>query len=91
MKKIILTSVEELQELINAAVVNAFENAKLAEKRKAKTEEYLTRDPVCDILKISMSSLTRRVNDGSILCYKIGARSFFKASELNEVLIKLNK
>lgn len=91
MKKIIVITIEELRELINAAVVNAFEDAKLAEKRKAKTEEYLTRDQVCDILKISMSSLTRRVSDGSLKCYKIGARSFFKASELNEVLIKLNK
>ena len=91
MGKIILTSADELRELIDAAVVNAFENAKLAEKRKAKTEELLTRDQVCDILKISMSSLTRRVADGSLKCYKVGARSFFKASELNEVLIKLNK
>ncbi|NDV68818.1 helix-turn-helix domain-containing protein [Dysgonomonas sp. 25] len=89
--EIILTSADELRELINAAVVNAFEDAKLAEKQKAKTEEYLTRDQVCKILKISMSSLTRRVADGSMKCYKIGARSFFKASELNDVLIKLNK
>ena len=89
--KIILMSEEELRELINVAVVNAFEDAKLAEKQKAKTEELLTRDQVCKILKISMSSLTRRVSDGSMKCYKIGARSFFKASELNGVLIKLNK
>ncbi len=89
--KIILTTVDELRELINAAVVNAFKDAKSAERRKANTEEYLTRDQVCKILKISMSSLTRRVSDGSMKCYKIGARSFFKASELNDVLIKLNK
>ena len=91
MKKIILTSAEELQELINAAVMNALEKATLSEKRNAKTEELLTRDQVCDILKISMSSLTRRVNDGSILCYKIGSRSFFKASELENTLTLLNR
>lgn len=91
MGKIILTNVEELRELINAAVVNAFENAKSAEKRKAIAEEYLTRDQVCDILKISMSSLTRRVADGSLKCYKNGARSFFKASELENTLTPLNR
>lgn len=91
MKKIILTSAEELQELINAAVMNALEKATLSEKRKAKAEELLTRDQVCDILKISMSSLTRRVNDGSIRCYKIGARSFFKSNELENALTLFNK
>ena len=77
---IILIKGTELQDLINKAVALAFENVCLADRRKAKTAE-----------KISLSSLNRRVNDGSIKCYKIGARSFFKESELENLLTFLNK
>ncbi len=91
-EEIVLIKGTELQDLINKAVTKAFENVCSVGSRKAKTaEKLLTRNEVCEILKISLSSLTRRVNDGSIRCYKIGARSFFKANELENLLTLLNK
>ena len=89
---IILIKGTELQDLINKAVALAFENVCLADRRKAKTaEKLLSRNEASKALKISLSSLNRRVNDGSIKCYKIGARIFFKESELENLLTFLNK
>lgn len=51
------------------------------------SEEYLTREEVMQRLKLTKSSLYRRVADGSLPApIKLGYLSRFKASEIEEAL-----
>lgn len=54
-------------------------------------ERYLTRDEVCGLFKISLKTLYTRERLGDITGYKIGGRKLFKASEVEKVLVKVNK
>ena len=82
-------SVEELQELIGSTV-----KTNLAELQKELTsneftEELLTREETCKFLKIDSSTLWTWTNKGKVKAYGIGARRYYKRSELMESLTLL--
>jgi len=52
--------------------------------------EYLTRNEVCDLLKIDLSTLHRWRKDGMIPSYGFGNRVYFKRYEV-ELIINQNK
>ncbi|MDR6404576.1 MULTISPECIES: helix-turn-helix domain-containing protein [Chryseobacterium] len=53
--------------------------------------EYLTRDEVCDLLKIDKSTLWRYTKGKKIPCYGMGGnRVYFKRSEI-DLIINQNK
>lgn len=56
-----------------------------------KPTKYLTRAEVCTMISISKTTLWRRTNDGTIPSYSIGGRVLYKASEVNNSIIKLKK
>ena len=84
-------SVEELQELIGSTV-----KTNLAELQKELTsneftEELLTREETCKFLKIDSSTLWSWTNKGKVKAYGIGARRYYKRSELLNGLTQLKK
>lgn len=68
-----------------------------ADVRKIATQKtnnvrsnLLTRNEVCEIIRISPSSLHRIVKRGYLPCHKVGRRVLFKASEVEALLVKIN-
>lgn len=84
-------SVEELQELIGTEVKkNVTELHKEIQSQKF-TEELLTREETCQFLKVDSSTLWSWTNKGKVKAYGIGARRYYKRSELLDCLTLLKK
>lgn len=54
-------------------------------------QEYLTREEVAEILKISMSTISEWNRKGILNPYRLGNTIRYKSNELDQVLIKINK
>lgn len=48
--------------------------------------EYLTRQEVCEILHIDLSSLHRWRKEGKLIAYGLGNRVYFKRNEIDELI-----
>ena len=53
--------------------------------------ELMTRNEVADYLKVDLSTLWNWTNKGKLIAYGIGARVYYKRTEINQSLIKLKK
>ncbi len=84
-------SVEELQQLIGTSVKDGIQEFQKQIQTKNESEELLTREQACDFLKIDSSTLWSWTNAGKVKAYGIGARRYYKRSELMESLILLKK
>ena len=84
-------SVEELQELIGSTVKKNVAELQQELQSKKFTEELLTRSEACKFLKIDSSTLWAWTNKGKVKAYGIGARRYYKRSELLESLSLLKK
>lgn len=84
-------SVEELQELIGSTVKKNLAELQEELQTKILTEELLTREETCKFLKINSSTLWSHTSKGKIKCYGLGARRYYKRSELLESLSLLKK
>ena len=82
-------SVEELQELIGSTVKTNLAELQKELNSKEFTEELLTREETCKYLKIDSSTLWTWTNKGKVKAYGIGARRYYKRSELIESLTLL--
>ena len=84
-------SVEQLQQLINTSVKNGIQEFQSGIQSKDNSEELLTRDQTCNFLKIDSSTLWSWTNKQKVKAYGIGARRYYKRSELMECLTLLKK
>ena len=82
-------SVEELQKLIGSTVKTNLTELQKELTSKEFTEELLTREETCKFLKIDSSTLWSWTNKGKVKAYGIGARRYYKRSELMESLTLL--
>lgn len=84
-------SLEELQEIIGSTIKKSVAELKKELQSKLSTEELLTREETCKFLKIDSSTLWSWTNKGKVKAYGIGARRYYKRSELLECLTLLKK
>ncbi len=84
-------SVEQLQQLIGTSVKNGIIELQKELQTKDNSEELMTRDETCQFLKIDSSTLWAWTNNGKVKAYGIGARRYYKRSELMECLTLLKK
>ncbi len=84
-------SVEQLQKLINSSVKDGIQEIQNEIQFKDISEELLTREQTCDFLKIDSSTLWAWTNKQKVKAYGIGARRYYKRSELLECLTLLKK
>lgn len=84
-------TVEQLQQLIGTSVKNGILELQKQLQEKDNSEELLTRDETCQFLKIDSSTLWAWTNNGKVKAYGIGARRYYKRSELLECLTLLKK
>ncbi len=84
-------TVEQLQQLIGTSVKNGILELQKQLQDKDNSEELLTREETCNFLKIDSSTLWAWTNNGKVTAYGIGARRYYKRSELLECLTLLKK
>lgn len=81
-------SFQTTQEQLVARVVNELKNEL---KQATFTEQYLTREEVSELLKISLSTIHNWTKRGILSAYQIGGRVYFKTSDIECSMIKLEK
>jgi hypothetical protein len=84
-------TVEQLQQLIGTSDKNGILELQKELNSKNDDEELLTREETCKFLKIDSSTLWAWTNKGKVKAYGIGARRYYKRSELLECLTLLKK
>lgn len=83
-------SVSELAQAVTETVMERMGNILPLLKPK-ETEKYLTRMEVCKLFHITLKTLYTREARKEIIAYKIGGRKLYKASEIEQSLVKVNK
>ena len=84
-------TVEQLQQLIGTSVKNGILELQKELQSKDNSEELMTREETCQFLKIDSSTLWAWTNNGKVKAYGIGARRYYKKSEIMECLTLLKK
>ena len=84
-------TVEQLQQLVSSSVKNGIQEIYKELQNKSDDEELLTREQTCKFLKIDSSTLWAWTNKGKVKAHGIGARRYYKRSELLECLTLLKK
>lgn len=86
-------SQEEFAELISKSVKSQFEELVNATNKEQPKEEndLLSRKETADFFKVSLVSVHAWVKDGIIKPYKVGNRTYFKKSELINVVESSNR
>ena len=84
-------TVEQLQQLIGTSVKNGIQELQKELQTKDNSEELMNREETCQFLKIDSSTLWAWTNQQKVKAYGIGARRYYKRSELLECLTLLKK
>ena len=83
---------QQLAELIKDGVKTELQLLKVELTHKKANDEILTRDEVCNFLKINPSTLWHWQNKGKIKAYGIsGSRRYYKRHEIMQALTLLKK
>lgn len=85
------TTPEQLVELITQGVITQLQELKKNLNNEQANDDLLTRDETCKFLSIDSSTLWAWTNKGKVKAYGIGARRYYKRSELLESLVLLKK
>lgn len=84
------TTPTALIELIDEAISKRLNDLKKNFQPKEPTE-FLTRNEVADMLSVDISSVHNYTKRKILTSYQIGGRVYYKRSEVENSLIKLNK
>ena len=84
-------TIEQLQQLIGTSVKNGIQELQKEIQTKDNSEELMTREETCQFLKIDSSTLWAWTNNGKVKAYGIGARRYYKKTEIMECLTLLKK
>ena len=84
-------TIEQLEQLIGKSIKNGISQLHREQLIKNFNEELLSREQTCQFLKIDSSTLWSWTNKGKVKAYGIGARRYYKRSELLESLSLLKK
>ena len=84
-------TIEQLEQLIGKSIKNGISQLHKEQLIKNFNEELLSREQTCQFLKIDSSTLWSWTNKGKVKAYGIGARRYYKRSELLESLSLLKK
>lgn len=91
--KILLTDdtlVAKVDSLMEIAETVKAKLSKMENKKSSPNNKYLTRQETADYLRCSLSSLHRMVNNGTLPCRKVGRKSLFLLSDVENAVQTLN-
>ncbi len=80
---------EQLQtEILKKLKAELLELSKNFQPKEPK--EYLTRQDVAELFQVNISTVSNWKNDGVINAYGMGGRVYYKRSEIDKAMIKIN-
>ncbi|MBK7225490.1 MAG: helix-turn-helix domain-containing protein [Saprospiraceae bacterium] len=82
MTKFILLSEDQIHEMMDTVVSKYVTIAETAKKMEVASKEWLTSKEVCDLLKISATTMHDWSNKGIIQKHKIGDRIRFRHDQI---------
>ena len=91
------TSITQLHNLEPKQIFNPLEDIKkqIEDLKKhlqpKEPTEFLTRNEVADLLKINLSTVHNWTKNKTLIAYSIGARIYYKRTEVENAIIKLNQ
>lgn len=88
----IIQDTEEFEKRIDSKLIQLENNllSKLKKEFQPKNpEEYLSRSEVAKLLKVTTATLDRWTEQGKLTRYGLGARVFYKRTEVEESLVRL--
>ncbi len=77
------TPLDEFRDIIGEIVEEKLKQFKPEPTQKDTTGEYLTRNEVCKLLKISLTTLHYYTTGGTIKGYRIRGRILYKTTDVN--------
>lgn len=80
---------KQIQNKTFSEIVNLKEQIQI-ELEKLKPETYLTRKEVAKMFKVDLSTIHNWTKRKILTSYGLGGRVYYKLSEINDSLIKLN-
>ena len=83
-----LKTFETTQNQLVSRVVSELKNEY---KQATFSDIYLTKRQLTELLTVSLSSVNNWTRDGVIQAYQLGGKIFYKASEIECAMIKLEK
>jgi excisionase family DNA binding protein len=89
MENVILYSIppKDLRDLIGNVLEEKLQQFRPAEPQQTNTNgEYLTRKEVCNLLRISLSTLHYYTKDGTLQGYRIAGRILYRKVEVNNAV-----
>lgn len=89
MENVILYSIppKEFRDIIGSIIEEKLQQFRPAEPPQTNTNgEYLTRKEVCDLLRISLSTLHYYTKDGTLKGYRIAGRILYRTVEVNNAV-----
>ena len=88
MENIILSQYtpQDFKIIIGDIVRDELQKFKPAEPPQNANGEYLTRGEVCNLLRISLSTLHYYSKDGTLQSYRIGGRILYKTAEVQNAI-----
>lgn len=81
---------EQLQQMIDKSVKNQIDTLK-KEFAPKEPNEFLSRSETMALLKISAFCLHNWMNKGILKPYKVGNRTYFKRSDIEDKILNSNK
>lgn len=81
---------QKLKELFKSTIKEEVNDLKEKFEPKAPVE-FLTRQQTADLLHIDLSTLWAWTNRGKLLAYSISSRVYYKRSEVEQALVKIQK
>lgn len=83
------TSLKDFREIIGSIVEEKLKQFSPEPPQTSANSEYLTRLEVCDLLKISLSTLHYYTKNGTVKGYRIGGRILYKTDEINNSVVEI--
>lgn len=80
------TTPKELVEELKESLIPELRNQLSKEFQPKELLDYLTRNEVCELLHIDLSTLHRWRKNGTLVAYGLGNRIYFKRSEIEELI-----
>ena len=91
MSNITVIETEELKKIIDSVIQQSFVKfANWIESKIVENEKPLTATEAWEYLSISKSTFYRYVNQGIIPKYGLGDRTYYKLSDLDKAMIRIN-
>lgn len=80
------TTPDDLIREIKKEIIPELKEQLKEEFQPKEPTSYLTRNEVCEMLHIDLSTLHRWRKDGTLIAYGLGNRIYFKRNEINEFI-----